>query len=86
MPKISEFYGISIYMYYRDHPPPHFHAIYGGSEIQFEIDALATVAGHLPPRALGLVVERASQHQDELRRNWENAEAGRPLEQIKPLK
>ncbi|MCZ6651939.1 MAG: DUF4160 domain-containing protein [Planctomycetota bacterium] len=85
MPKISEFYGISIYMYYRDHPPPHFHAIYAGNEIQFEIGALAAMAGHLPPRALGLVVEWASQHQDELRRNWEHAEAGRPLERIRPL-
>jgi hypothetical protein len=29
MPRISEFYGILVYMYYRDHAPPHFHAIYG---------------------------------------------------------
>jgi hypothetical protein len=25
MPRISEFFGIAIYMYYRDHAPPHFH-------------------------------------------------------------
>jgi hypothetical protein len=29
MPRISEFYGIVIEMYYADHPPPHFHARYG---------------------------------------------------------
>ena len=36
MPRISEFYGIVIYMYYSDHAPPHFHAIYG----QFEAEIL----------------------------------------------
>jgi hypothetical protein len=30
MPEISRFLGIVIRMYYRDHPPPHFHAEYGG--------------------------------------------------------
>jgi len=29
-PRISEFYGIVIEMYYGDHPPPHFHARYRG--------------------------------------------------------
>lgn len=28
MPTISFFYGIAIRMYFRDHAPPHFHAIY----------------------------------------------------------
>jgi len=26
MPRISEFFGIVIAMYYNDHSPPHFHA------------------------------------------------------------
>ncbi|MGH2759714.1 MAG: DUF4160 domain-containing protein, partial [Actinomycetota bacterium] len=30
LPRISEFYGIVIFMYHDDHPPPHFHARYGG--------------------------------------------------------
>jgi hypothetical protein len=29
VPRISIFYGIVIAMYYRDHAPPHFHAVYG---------------------------------------------------------
>jgi hypothetical protein len=29
MPKISRFYGIVIRMFYDDHNPPHFHALYG---------------------------------------------------------
>ena len=29
MPEVSRFYGIIIRFYYRDHPPTHFHAVYG---------------------------------------------------------
>jgi hypothetical protein len=29
MPEISRLLGIVIYMYYKDHAPPHFHAEYG---------------------------------------------------------
>jgi len=32
MSRISAFFGISIYMYYREHMPPHFHAIYAEHE------------------------------------------------------
>jgi len=32
MPTIAWFYGIAIRMYVRDHPPPHFHAVYGEHE------------------------------------------------------
>ena len=44
-------------MYYRDHPPPHFHAKYGGDEAIIAIDTGEVLAGRLPPRALGLVEE-----------------------------
>jgi hypothetical protein len=29
MPEITRFYGIIIKLFFADHPPPHFHAIYG---------------------------------------------------------
>jgi hypothetical protein len=29
MPTISSFYGMLIQMYWDEHAPPHFHAIYG---------------------------------------------------------
>ena len=32
VPKISEFFGIAIYVYWREHGPPPFHAVYGGEE------------------------------------------------------
>ncbi|MDQ4124496.1 MAG: DUF4160 domain-containing protein [Actinomycetota bacterium] len=52
MPRISSFYGISIYMYLNDHEPAHFHAIYGGAKGRFEIDTLRPMDDDaLPPAA-----------------------------------
>ena len=48
MPKRSQFFGIAIYMYYRDHAPPHFHAIYGEHEAIFEI-ATGSISSELFP-------------------------------------
>ncbi|MBK9234313.1 MAG: DUF4160 domain-containing protein [Anaerolineae bacterium] len=45
MPQISQFFGISIYMYYDEHNPPHFHAIYGKNEGQIGISPLALMGG-----------------------------------------
>ena len=85
MPRISEFYGIAIYMYYRDHPPPHFHAIYGQYEAVIDIDPVQVREGKLPRRALSLVVEWATMYQEELRENWARARAHQPLQLIPPL-
>jgi len=86
MPKISEFFGISIYVYYREHLPPHFHAVYAGAEVLVSIDDLSVLSGEIPPRALGLVMEWASLHRTELRRVWSQAMAHQPLDSIEPLK
>ncbi|MEO0079566.1 MAG: DUF4160 domain-containing protein [candidate division WOR-3 bacterium] len=86
MPKISEFFGISICMYYREHMPPHFHAIYAGDEALISIDDLSVLSGEIPPRALGLVMEWANLHRAELHRVWNQAMAHQPLDSIEPLK
>jgi hypothetical protein len=59
MPPISEFYGIAVYIYYRDHNPPHFHAIYGESEAIIEISTGGILEGRLPRRAAKLVLNGA---------------------------
>jgi len=79
MPEISRFYGIVIKMFYADHNPPHFHAIYGNVEVLIDINTFAVFAGNIPPRALGLVVEWATLHQAELLRDWERAQDQEPL-------
>ncbi|MBI5400060.1 DUF4160 domain-containing protein [Candidatus Saganbacteria bacterium] len=86
MPKISEFFGISIYIYYREHFPPHFHAIYGGEEALISIENFSLISGKLPPRTMGLVVEWANAHQKELIKAWGQAIAQQPLDKIEPLK
>ena len=86
MPEISRFYGIVIKMFFDDHNPPHFHALYGEHEVLIDINTFAVFAGHLPPRALGLVVEWTTLHQDELFNNWERAQIQEPLTKIEPLK
>lgn len=85
MPRISQFYGILIYMYYRDHAPPHFHAIYGDHEALVEIATGAVIAGSLPRRAKDLVLEWAAARRPELAENWERARSAQPLNQIAPL-
>lgn len=85
MPRISEFFGIAIYVYYDDHAPPHFHAQYGGSEVVIRVDDLRVLRGSLPPRALGLVIEWATLHRDELGVVWRQAEQMQPLSRIAPL-
>jgi hypothetical protein len=86
VPKISEFFGIAIYVYWREHGPPHFHAVYGGDEVLVAIEDLTVLAGSLPPRALGLVMEWAVAHQPELRMVWEQARTHQPLSPIEPLR
>jgi hypothetical protein len=85
MPEISRFYGIVIQMYFADHPPPHFHALYGGHMARIDVDALAVIDGKLPPRALGLVMEWAALHQDELRTAFQRAANMQPPGKVDPL-
>lgn len=85
MPRISQFYGITIAMYYNDHAPPHFHAKYGGNEALIAFLDLEVSEGQLPKRALRHVLEWAEQHQQELLANWERARNGEMLAPIDPL-
>ena len=85
MPELSRFYGIVIKMYFADHAPPHFHAEYGDAEALISIETLATFAGRLPPRALGIVTEWAALHQNELRDAWRKASNLESVEKINPL-
>ncbi len=85
MPEVSRFFGIVVKIFYNDHAPPHFHAEYGEHEVLVEIETLTTYRGSLPPRALGMVLEWATLHGEELRQDWELARKGEPLRPIAPL-
>ena len=85
MPELSRFYGIVVRMFFNDHNPPHFHAYYGSDEALFAIETLSVIAGRLPPRATGLVVEWATLHQAELKDAWKKAQGLEPPGKIQPL-
>ena len=85
MPSISEFYGIIIYMYWSEHNPPHFHAIYQGKEVVINIKTFEVMAGALPRRGLNLVLDWAEKHQDELLKNWDLCQNKEYPNKIEPL-
>jgi Domain of unknown function (DUF4160)/Protein of unknown function (DUF2442) len=84
MPEISRFLGIVIAMFYRDHSPPHFHAIYGDFEVTVTIET-GIVSGEFPKRALSHVLEWLELHKSELLKDWELAKERRPLNKVNPL-
>ena len=84
MPELSRFLGIIIAMYYRDHAPPHFHAIYGDHEIVVEIES-GIVSGEFPRRALAHVQEWRVVHRKALLADWALAQDRQPLNKIEPL-
>ena len=84
MPVVSRFLGIAISILYRDHDPPHFHAVYGEHRITVTIRE-GMVRGRFPGRAQAHVLEWLSLHREELLEGWELARAGRPLKAIPPL-
>jgi hypothetical protein len=85
MPRISQFYGIVIAMFYDDHEPPHKHAIYAEHRALVRIDDAAVTAGELPRRASSLVREWATLHKQELIDDWELARQHAALRPIARL-
>lgn len=85
MPRISAFYGIAIYMCYRDRTPPHFLAIYGEHEATVAIETAEVLDGKLPRRARTLVFDWAVADRADLARSWELACTGQPLPTIEGL-
>lgn len=72
MPELARFFGMIVTIFYDDHPPPHFH-------VRYVID------GHLPPRALGMIMEWGARHRAELTEAWALAARHAPLKPIAPL-
>jgi len=87
MQQISRFFGISIYMYAKDHFPPHFHAIYGDDEAMIDIKNRKIINGQKSKRALRLIKEWIELHESELFDNFDEAQKSDPqIKLIEPLK
>ena len=85
MPTISRFYGILIRMYFADHAPPHFHAMYAEHEAVIGIQTFDVLRGQLPPRALALVIEWAQLNQQALMEDWNLCVQNQQPKSIRPL-
>lgn len=70
MPVIATIAGVRIYMYLRDHQPPHFHARYNGDEEVFDLDGESR-RGALPPKKSGKVSRWARRNKPFLRDKWD---------------
>lgn len=85
MSTISQFFGIIIQMFWREHAPPHFHALYGEHEAQIDIRTLEVIMGYLPKRALNLTIEWAIEHRHELMEDWNLCQTRQQPRKIAPL-
>ncbi len=70
MPEVSRFFGVIIYMYLKDHVPPHFHAKYGEYEAVFSIETGEIFHGDLPKKQMRLVQAWTELHRTELSENF----------------
>jgi hypothetical protein len=74
-----------ISMYFDDHNPPHFHVKYNDNRALISIDDLKVLEGSLPARILGLVIEWAELHKEELMRDWDMVKSTGKYFKIDPL-
>ena len=87
MPKLSEFEGIKISMYFDDsqkHHKPHVHAEFGEHEISIALDG-ELLEGSMPRNKLKLIEAWLILHEDELYGAWNNAVRKLPIAKIAPL-
>jgi hypothetical protein len=86
MPTLSLFYGIVIQMFWQEHTPPHFHALYAEHEALIDIRTLDVIEGGLPRRALALVLEWAQARRAELMEDWNLCRQRQSPKTIAPLR
>ena len=89
MPSISAFYGLIVYMYFKDnkqHKLPHIHVTYSGEEVIVSLTDGNILEGEIPSSKMKLVYAWIEIHKEELMANWELATNGELPYKIEPLK
>jgi hypothetical protein len=74
-----------IQIFWNDHAPPHFHALYAEHEVLVDIRTLEVIEGSVPRRALSLILEWAQEHRAELMEDWELCARRQSPKKIQPL-
>ncbi|MCT7974559.1 DUF4160 domain-containing protein [Laspinema olomoucense] len=82
MPEVTRFYEIIIKIFFGDHPPPHFHAVYSEYNALVGIESLQVIEGDLPNRAEKMVLEWAILYKEELLAMWDSQQ----FRKLPPLK
>ena len=77
MPTLAVIDGIKIQMFYLDHDPPHFHAVYGEHEVLVSIADLRVIDGTVPAAITRKVIDWASMRQDALAFCWVCCRSGK---------
>lgn len=84
MPEISRFFGIIIYIYWKDHNPPHIHFSYQDYDCTISVfDRI--VDGQAPAKVIAKVNEWMDLHEAEILTQWEKAQKGEKIEPIEPI-
>jgi hypothetical protein len=84
MPEVCHFYGIKVYVYFRDHAPPHIHVEYVGNWAILIIENGRIYAGKLPRHTLTIVRHWMRKHRADLMTAWDLAERGEDPGEIDP--
>jgi hypothetical protein len=85
MSTISWFYDITIRMFFNDHAPPHFHAVYGDSKAQVAIGDGRILRGSLPPKQRRLVERWVLRYNKGPMAAWALASADEPFGRLPGL-
>lgn len=88
MPTISEFYGMTVMMFYEDHDPPHFHVRHADFKAKFAIADLSVLSssGNVAGRDIVRIRTWTRANQTALLENWFRCQRGEPLQKIEGLK
>lgn len=82
MPRLYEFDGWSIYMYFKDHLPPHIHIIKNGQDVVFSI-----YGEHLQGSTKGMNFKNLqkviNKHKELLEYNWEQMQDGKTFKKLR---
>lgn len=87
MPRISEFFGIIVYMYWMDiqkHRKPHFHVRFKGNEAVFDLSGKC-LTGNVGDRANHLISEWCAENRKAIKQAWECAVNGKEIPWVRPL-
>ena len=89
MPSISMFYGIIVYMYFKDnkqHNKPYIHVRIQEDEVVVAIPYGEILEGSIPNSKMKLLQAWIELHQDELVADWNLAVSGEQPYKIDPLR